>query len=111
MPLQVHRRAGEDCPRCDTRIEAIHFKDYVMCYCPKEQTGGRVPMFLMNSFATDAATKAQTTPIDNRTVLLLLEAIQQFQELKDLKASLDASREPPVPLVAGKSGVLRLYTA
>ena len=42
MPLQVHRRAGEPCPRCGTRIEAIHFKDYVMCYCPREQTGGRV---------------------------------------------------------------------
>jgi formamidopyrimidine-DNA glycosylase len=42
MPLQVHRRAGEPCPRCQTRIEAIHFKDYVMCYCPQEQTGGRV---------------------------------------------------------------------
>jgi formamidopyrimidine-DNA glycosylase len=42
MPLQVHRRAGEACPRCGTRIEAIHFKDYVMCYCPEEQTGGRV---------------------------------------------------------------------
>ncbi|HKP20345.1 MAG TPA: DNA-formamidopyrimidine glycosylase family protein [Thermoleophilaceae bacterium] len=42
MPLQVHRRAGEDCPRCGTRIEAIHFKDYVMCYCPEEQTGGRI---------------------------------------------------------------------
>ena len=42
MPLQVHRRDGEECPRCGTRIEAIHFKDYVMCYCPKEQTGGRV---------------------------------------------------------------------
>ena len=42
MPLRVHRRAGEDCPRCGTRIEAIHFKDYVMCYCPHEQTGGRV---------------------------------------------------------------------
>ena len=42
MPLQVHRRAGEDCPRCGTRIEAIRFKDYVMCYCPEEQTGGRV---------------------------------------------------------------------
>jgi formamidopyrimidine-DNA glycosylase len=42
MPLQVHRRAGEPCPRCATKIEAIHFKDYVMCYCPEEQTGGRV---------------------------------------------------------------------
>src|SRR4051812_466830 len=42
MPLQVHRRAGDECPRCGTRIEAIHFKDYVMCYCPEEQTGGRV---------------------------------------------------------------------
>jgi formamidopyrimidine-DNA glycosylase len=42
MPLQVHRRAGEPCPRCGTTIEAVHFKDYVMCYCPNEQTGGRV---------------------------------------------------------------------
>ncbi len=42
MPLRVHRRAGEPCPRCGTKIEAIHFKDYVMCYCPEEQTGGRV---------------------------------------------------------------------
>jgi formamidopyrimidine-DNA glycosylase len=42
MPLEVHRRAGEDCPRCGTKIEAVHFKDYVMCYCPEEQTGGRV---------------------------------------------------------------------
>ncbi|MDQ3933809.1 MAG: DNA-formamidopyrimidine glycosylase [Actinomycetota bacterium] len=42
MPLQVHRRAGEPCPRCGTKIEAVHFKDYVMCYCPSEQTGGRV---------------------------------------------------------------------
>src|SRR4029450_13690273 len=42
MPLQVHRRAGEDCPRWGTRIEAIHCRDYVMCYCPEEQTGGRV---------------------------------------------------------------------
>jgi formamidopyrimidine-DNA glycosylase len=42
MPLQVHRRAGDDCPRCGARIQAIHFKDYVMCYCPEEQTGGRV---------------------------------------------------------------------
>jgi formamidopyrimidine-DNA glycosylase len=42
MPLQVHRRAGEPCPRCGATIQAIHFKDYVMCYCPQEQTGGRV---------------------------------------------------------------------
>jgi formamidopyrimidine-DNA glycosylase len=42
MPLKVHRRAGEDCPRCGTRIEAIHFRDYIMCYCPEEQTGGRI---------------------------------------------------------------------
>ena len=42
MPLAVHRRQGEPCPRCGTRLEAIHFKDYVMSYCPEEQTGGRV---------------------------------------------------------------------
>jgi formamidopyrimidine-DNA glycosylase len=42
IPLEVHRRQGEPCPRCGTRLEAIHFKDYVMSYCPEDQTGGRV---------------------------------------------------------------------
>jgi formamidopyrimidine-DNA glycosylase len=42
MPLKVHRHAGEPCPRCGTPIEAVHFRDYVMCYCPQEQTAGRV---------------------------------------------------------------------
>jgi formamidopyrimidine-DNA glycosylase len=42
MPLKVHRKQGEPCPRCGTTLEAVHFKDYVMTYCPEEQTGGRV---------------------------------------------------------------------
>jgi len=42
MPLEVHRRQGEPCPRCGATLEAVHYEDYVMCYCPKEQTGGRV---------------------------------------------------------------------
>jgi formamidopyrimidine-DNA glycosylase len=42
MPLQVHRRQGEPCPRCGTTLEAVHYEDYVMCYCPTDQTEGRV---------------------------------------------------------------------
>jgi formamidopyrimidine-DNA glycosylase len=42
LPLEVHRRQGEPCPRCGAKLEAIHFKDYVMSYCPEEQTAGRV---------------------------------------------------------------------
>jgi formamidopyrimidine-DNA glycosylase len=42
MPLAVHPRQGEPCPRCGMKLQAIHFKDYVMSYCPQEQTGGRV---------------------------------------------------------------------
>jgi formamidopyrimidine-DNA glycosylase len=42
MPLQVHRRHGEPCPRCGTTLEAVHYEDYVMSYCPAEQTGGRI---------------------------------------------------------------------
>jgi formamidopyrimidine-DNA glycosylase len=42
MPLKVHRRQGEACPRCGATLEAVHYEDYVMCYCPQEQTGGRV---------------------------------------------------------------------
>jgi formamidopyrimidine-DNA glycosylase len=42
LPLQVHRHQGEPCPRCGTTLEAVHYEDYVMCYCPQEQTGGKV---------------------------------------------------------------------
>jgi formamidopyrimidine-DNA glycosylase len=42
MPLEVHRHQGEPCPRCGTTLEAVHYEDYVMCYCPHDQTGGRV---------------------------------------------------------------------
>lgn len=42
MPLRVHARQGQPCPRCDTPLEAVFFKDYVTTYCPAEQTGGRV---------------------------------------------------------------------
>lgn len=42
MPLQVHRREGEPCPRCGETIAAIHYAERITCYCPKEQTGGKV---------------------------------------------------------------------
>ncbi|HEX2388198.1 MAG TPA: DNA-formamidopyrimidine glycosylase family protein [Solirubrobacterales bacterium] len=42
MPLQVHRREGEPCPRCGTTIAAIHYSERITCYCPAEQTGGKV---------------------------------------------------------------------
>jgi formamidopyrimidine-DNA glycosylase len=42
MPLTVHNRRGEPCPRCGEEIEAVFYEDYVMCYCPACQTGGRV---------------------------------------------------------------------
>jgi formamidopyrimidine-DNA glycosylase len=42
LPLQVHRHHGEPCPRCGTTLEAIHYEDQVLAYCPQEQTGGRV---------------------------------------------------------------------
>jgi formamidopyrimidine-DNA glycosylase len=42
MPLKVHRREGEPCPRCGTTIEAVYFAEHQTNYCPTEQTGGRV---------------------------------------------------------------------
>ena len=42
MPLQVHKREGEPCPRCGTTIEAVFFAEHQTNYCPQEQTGGRV---------------------------------------------------------------------
>lgn len=42
MPLQVHRRQGQACPRCAQVLQAVHFEDHDMCYCPRCQTGGKV---------------------------------------------------------------------
>jgi formamidopyrimidine-DNA glycosylase len=42
MPLQVHKREGEPCPRCGTTIEAVFFAEHQTNYCPAEQTNGRV---------------------------------------------------------------------
>jgi formamidopyrimidine-DNA glycosylase len=42
MPLRIHRHQGEPCPRCAGILEAVHFEDYVIAYCPSCQTEGRV---------------------------------------------------------------------
>jgi len=42
LPLQVHRKQGEPCPRCGAELAAVHYEEYVMTYCPAEQTDGRV---------------------------------------------------------------------
>jgi formamidopyrimidine-DNA glycosylase len=42
MPLRIHKREDEPCPRCGTTIEAVYFSEHQMNYCPKEQTGGKV---------------------------------------------------------------------
>jgi formamidopyrimidine-DNA glycosylase len=42
MPLTVHGRQGEACPRCDGRLEAVYFEEHTISYCPACQTGGRL---------------------------------------------------------------------
>ncbi|HEV7774250.1 MAG TPA: DNA-formamidopyrimidine glycosylase family protein [Conexibacter sp.] len=42
LPLKIHRHEGQPCPRCGTTLEAVHFEDYVIAYCPTCQTDGRV---------------------------------------------------------------------
>ncbi|HEX2097110.1 MAG TPA: DNA-formamidopyrimidine glycosylase family protein [Solirubrobacterales bacterium] len=42
MPLRIHKREGEPCPRCTTKLEAVFFSEHQTTYCPEEQTGGRV---------------------------------------------------------------------
>jgi formamidopyrimidine-DNA glycosylase len=42
MPLRIHRKQGEPCPRCGDELRAVHFEDYVIAYCPTCQTDGRV---------------------------------------------------------------------
>jgi formamidopyrimidine-DNA glycosylase len=42
MPLRVHKREGEPCPRCGATIAAVFFSEHQTNYCPAEQTGGRI---------------------------------------------------------------------
>jgi formamidopyrimidine-DNA glycosylase len=42
MPLRIHKREGEPCPRCGITIEAVYFAEHQTNYCPREQTGGRI---------------------------------------------------------------------
>jgi formamidopyrimidine-DNA glycosylase len=39
---RIHAHQGEPCPSCGTTLEAVFFEDYVMTYCPHEQTGDRI---------------------------------------------------------------------
>ena len=41
-PTRVHAHQGEPCPHCGTTLEAVFYEDYVMSYCPRDQTEGRV---------------------------------------------------------------------
>jgi formamidopyrimidine-DNA glycosylase len=42
MPLTVHGRSGRPCPRCGEELQAVHFEDHDMVYCPTCQTAGRL---------------------------------------------------------------------
>ena len=41
-PTRIHAHQGEPCPTCGTVLEAVFYEDYVMTYCPHEQTEDRV---------------------------------------------------------------------
>jgi formamidopyrimidine-DNA glycosylase len=41
-PTRVHAHQGEPCWQCGTVLEAVFYEDYVMTYCPQDQTEGRV---------------------------------------------------------------------
>jgi formamidopyrimidine-DNA glycosylase len=42
LPLRIHRHEGEPCPRCGGQLQAVHFEDYTIAYCPDCQTDGNV---------------------------------------------------------------------
>jgi len=41
-PVRVHALQGQPFFRCETTLEAVFYEDYVMTYCPRCQTDGRV---------------------------------------------------------------------
>lgn len=40
--FRVHRRHGEPCPVCDTRLARVSYESYELVYCPPCQTGGKL---------------------------------------------------------------------
>jgi formamidopyrimidine-DNA glycosylase len=41
-PVKVHGKEGEPCPRCGTKLRAVHYESYTLAYCPHDQTGGKI---------------------------------------------------------------------
>ena len=41
--LRVHARTGLPCPECDDTVREVAFADRSFQYCPKCQTGGKIP--------------------------------------------------------------------
>ena len=75
-----------------------------------ETTGNQIASVTVNGYANytgiDNLNVCTTIGIDSIEVT---QAIQQIQTLSDLDASLMANAEPPVPIIAGKPAVLRVY--
>jgi hypothetical protein len=60
----------------------------------------------INTYTIPAISGCGGTPIAS---VEFTQAIQQYQSLADLKASLAANNEPPVPIVSYKPAVMRIY--
>jgi formamidopyrimidine-DNA glycosylase len=41
MPLRIHHRQGQPCPRCGATLAAVYFEEHTVAYCPACQTEGR----------------------------------------------------------------------
>jgi hypothetical protein len=61
---------------------------------------------LKNFFGLDNLTVCGAFTIDS---IEMTQAIQQFQTVQTLENELATTNEPPVPIIAGKPGVLRIY--
>ena len=41
-PSKVHNHANEPCTKCGEPIRTVEYRKYVVYYCPKDQTGGKI---------------------------------------------------------------------
>jgi hypothetical protein len=65
---------------------------------------------LDSSFTDYPITSLTLTPVVPPIAAVeFTQAIQQYQTLTDLEASLEANDEPPVPIISGKPAVMRVY--
>ncbi len=80
---------------------------------PTQEQAASITLQVVDSEGTPATTSVSLpfviNPPNPIAAVEFTQSIQQYQALADLNTSLSASNEPPVPIIANKPAVMRIY--